>query len=164
MPLININSSTPDDLFKTEFPVLPAGKHLFEIVNDVAPEAPSNENASYDSMLKFEFRCQDDDDNKGMPVFENILIVNTPVDSKAETTKRIHDSRLAQLIAACGILTMDQIKNGEQFDTASFKGARFEATSKVVQENVYPEELDENGRPKKAPRARISKFLFEPAK
>lgn len=156
MTLISINSNQGEDLFKNEFPVLPAGKHLFVVANDLA----ITQSQSGKDMIKLEARCQDENENKGMPVFENFLIINTPTNDKEEKSKEINDKALAQFTVACGVLTQAQIAKGEQFDLASFKGKMFEAETKVTLEAVYPQELDAEGKPKKAQRASIKKYLF----
>ena len=160
MGLIKISGTSSEDLFKTSFPVLPAGKHVFVVANDL--EVTQTSGGSPKDMVKLEARCQDEDGNKGMVVFDNFLIITTPVDEKEAKAKQIHDARFAQFTVACGVKTKEQIENGEDIDLSEFKDKVFQAQSKVVQENVYPEELDDNGKPKKEPRARIARYLFEP--
>lgn len=158
MPLIKITADDPEELFKApEFPVLPAGKHLFLVANQMEIVETSGDVPK--DMIKIEARCQDEDDNKGMVVFDNILIIASATTDKEIMAKKIHDAKLAQFVCACGVKTEAQIKAGEEFDIDDLNGKYFNAVTVVRGENVYPEELDESGKPKKAPRASIKKYL-----
>ena len=158
MGLITITPDSPDDLFKApEFPVLPAGKHLFVVANRL--EVISKEGKH--PLIKLEARCQDDDSNKGMVVFENFLLIGAATTEDEATAKRIHDARLAQFVCACGVSTPEKITNKEPFDLSDCDGKYFNAITTVRNEPVYPEELDDKGNPKKALRARIRQFLYE---
>ena len=161
MSLISIQSDTPDDLDKTfEYPVLPGGKHVFVVANDLELTPVMSDPDSTNMVIKLEARCQDEDENKGIAVFDNFVIVTNPVTDKQHKTKTIHDAKLAQFVAACGVLTMEQLKNNEPFDLADFKDKVFNAESKVAMEKVYPPELDATGQPKKARKASIKQYLY----
>ena len=159
-PLLKITAEDPEELFMTpEFPVLPAGKHLFLVANPLEVTQSSGDDPK--NMIKLEARCQDDDENKGMVVFDIFLLIDTPHDAKAATAKRIHDAKFAQFLVACAVTTVEDIKAGKEFDISECHGKFFNAETKVSLDPVYPLELDENGKPKKAPRASIKKYLFE---
>jgi len=161
MGLIKITSDAPDDLFKPhEFPVLPAGKHLLIVANKLFV-GDVKDPASTNKIIALEARCQDEDANKGMVVFDNFLIVTDISTDKQKKTKEIHDAKLAQFVVSCGVLTQAQLKAGEEFDLDDFEGKVFNAVTKVAMEDVYPPELDREGKPKKAQRAAIKQYLFE---
>lgn len=158
MPLIKITADDPEELFKApEFPVLPAGKHLFLVANQM--ELKDSKDGI--PMLPIEARCQDEDDNKGMVVFDNFMLYTsiTANTDKLIMAKKINDAALAQFVCACGVKTEAQIKAGEEFDIDDINGKYFNAITVVRGENIYPEELDDYGKPKKAPRASIKKYL-----
>lgn len=157
MGLIKLTAENPDELFKSDYPVLAAGKHLFVVANRLEV----TQSASGKDMVKLEARCQDEDEGKGLPIFENFLIISTPVDEKEAQAKKIHDARFAQFTAACGVASVEDIKAGKDIDLDEFYEKPFEAVTKVAMENVYPEELGDDGKPKKEPRARLKKFLFD---
>jgi len=162
MSLIKIVSDTAEELFDPfEYPVLPPGKHLFIVANALETK-PASDPASTNLVIGIEARCQDEDGNKGMVVFDNIVIVTDDSTSKAKKTKEIHDKKLAQFVAACGVLTPDEIKSGTEFDLADFKDKPFQAESKTAMEKVYPPELDAAGNEKKALKASIKQYLFDP--
>jgi len=158
MMLIKITAEDPEELFKApEFPVLPAGKHLFLVANQM--EITQTNTDPPKDQIRLEARCQDDDESKGMVVFDGFLLYKDAITDKEITSKKINDAALAQFVCACGVLTVDQMKAGEEFDIEDLNGKFFNAESVVRLENVYPEELDENGKPKKAPKASIKKYL-----
>lgn len=160
MTLVHITSKTPDDLFKApEFPVIAAGKHLFAVANELEISQSRGEDPK--NMIKLEARCQDEDENKGIPVFDNFLLIRTPRNDKEETAKRLQDAKLAQFVAACGVKTRSEIEAGADFDLNDFYQRNFMAEIVVKLEPVYPEELDERGKVKKVARASIKKYLFE---
>jgi len=161
MTLVKITTENPEDLFKSpEFPVLPAGRHLFVVANELEVSQSSGDDPK--DMIKLEARCQDEDENKGVPVFDNFLVIASPRNDKEETAKKIHDAKLAQFVVACGVKTREELSQGMEFDLAELNGKFFQAISKVSLVNVYPEELDEHGKPKKVARASIKQYLFEP--
>jgi len=159
MSLIKITPENPEDLSKPpEFPVLPAGKHLFVVANSL--EITQSRGEDPKNMIMLEARCQDDDVNKGMVVFDCFLLIDQATDEKSATSKKIHDVKLAQFVCACGVSTMEDLKAGKEFDFSDCNGKFFNAESKVSLEAIYPPEIDENGKAKKAPRASIKRYLF----
>lgn len=157
MPLIKITTDDPEDLFKApEFPILPAGKHLFLVANQME----ITESKSGISMLRLEARCQDEEEGKGMVVFDNFMLYASATTDNEITAKKINDAALAQFVAACEILTPEEIKAGMEFDIEKLNGSYFNAESVVRLEPIYPSELDDAGKPKKAPRASIKRYLM----
>jgi len=162
MSLISIKSDAAEELFDPfEYPVLPPGKHLFVVANDLETK-PASDPASTNLVIGVEARCQDEDGNKGMVVFDNIVIVTDDSTSKAKKTKEIHDKKPAQFVAACGVLTPEEIKNGVEFDLGDFKDKAFQNKSKTAMEDVFPPEIDAAGNKKKALKASIKQYLFDP--
>lgn len=160
MALLNITPLNPDDLdAPSEFPVLSSGKHLFVVAKPL--EIRETSGNSPKNMFTLEARCQDDDENKGIPVFENFLIISHPISDKETISKKINDAKLAQFVASTGMKTMEQLKAGEQFDLNDLFEKNFQAETKIVMEDAYPEELDENGKNKKVRRSRIKAFLYK---
>lgn len=160
MSLIKITPDDPEDLSKPpEFPVLPAGNHLFLVAN--ALEITQSQGDDPKNMIMLEARCQDDSEDKGMVVFDCFLLIDQATDEKSATSKKIHDAKFAQFVCACGVSTMEDLKAGKEFDFSDCNGKFFNAETKVSLVDVYPQELDENGKAKKAPRASIKKYLFE---
>lgn len=163
MSLIKITPDDPEELFKPpEFPVLPAGDHLFLVANSLEITQSSGEIPK--NMIMLEARCQDDDENKGMVVFDCFLLIDQATDDKSVTSKKIHDAKFAQFICACGVSNQEDLKAGKEFDFADCNGKFFNATTKVALEPVYPSEIGEDGKPIKAPKASIKRYLFEPKK
>lgn len=162
MALISIQSECPEDLFKPpEYPVLPAGQHVFVVANELEVTAVSDP-GSTNQIIKLEARCQDDDENKGIVVFDNFVLINNPTTSKQELGKKINDARLAQFAAACAVATQEEIAQGAEFDLSDFKEKFFAAVSAVQLVDVYPVELDSStGKPKKRAQAVIKQYLFE---
>lgn len=162
MGLISITSSNPEDLFKPfEFPVLPPGKHLFVVANELEIK-PASDPESTNQVVGLEARCQDEDGNKGMVVFDNFVFFTDPQTEKEQKGQAIHQARLAQFIVACGVKTPEEIKAGAEFDLAECKDKVFYAISKTSMEKVFPPELDALGQPKKALKASIKQYLYEP--
>ena len=151
MTLINITPTESEDLFAPpEFPVLSPGRHTFVVANDLKVETKEE---TGNGVIKVEARCQDEDENKGIPVFDNIVIINNPMKDKDFTAKSIHDKKLAQFTVACGVLTKEQVEAGEGINLAEFKDKMFLAVSGVETQKYQ-------GRDVK--RSCISRYLFEP--
>jgi hypothetical protein len=112
-------------------------------------------------MINCEFRCQDEDANKGIAVFENFVFIKDPQTDGQKTSLQINQSNFAQFTVACGVATQAQVAAGEDFDLDDFERKVFEAISVVKMEDS--QELDDNGKPIKTRRAKIKKYLFEPA-
>lgn len=158
MTLIKITADDPEDLFKApEFPVLPAGTHLFLVANQME----IIDSSGGIPMIKLEARCQDDGEGKGMVVFDNFMLYTseTANTEKLLMAKKINDAALAQYVCACGLLTVDEMKASKEFDIVDLNGRSFNAVTVVRGEKIYPEELDDLGKPKTAPRASIKKYL-----
>lgn len=151
MGLVEVDTGNPD-LFKPyEFKVLPAGKHLLEVANDlvVAAAAPPSPN----SVVKVELRCQDEDENKGTVVWENFTIIAAPQSEKERTSQKINQGRLAQFAVACGVKTQAEIEGGSGIPLEPFKGARCDAITRV---ESYK---DPNTQESKT-RAKVGRYLF----
>ena len=89
--LIKITTDNPEELFeRPKMPLITPGKHLFVVAKLTMSIA-----ASGNKVLKLEARCQDEDQNKGLPCFDNFVLIENPQTEDDKTTKRIHDSRLA---------------------------------------------------------------------
>jgi hypothetical protein len=163
MGLIKITTEKPDELFKApEFPVLSAGIHSFVVANDLKVTQTKGDVPK--DIIKLEARCQDEGAEKGMAVFDNFMLITTTTDEKSEQAKKIHDAKLAQFIVACGVMSAVDVASGKEFDLADLKGKIFQAETKVGLVDVYPEELDDAGKPKKVARASIKKYLFDGSK
>ena len=161
MTLIKITTNDPESLSeKRSFPLITPGKHLFVVANKPVIEAVSDEEST-NQIIKLDFVCQDEDENKGRHVFDNILIVTDVSTDKQKTSKAINDPKLAQFIASTGIKTMAQVKAGDEFDVSETEGKFFSAITGNPIEEVFPEELDAKGAKKKEPRSRIKQYLFE---
>ncbi len=162
MGLISITADDPESLSeKRSFPLITPGKHLFIVANKPVIEPVSSEDST-NQIIKLDFVCQDEDENKGRHVFENIIIVTDLSTEKQKTTKAINDPRLAQFVVATGLKTMDEIKARVEFDVSETEGEHFQAVIANPIEEVFPKELDANGNAKKEPRSRVKQYLFEP--
>lgn len=162
MALITINTADTNELFKSpEFPVLKSGKHLFVVANKLQLTIKEDTGTK---MVKLEARCQDEGAEKGIPIFNNFLVIDAPQTEGQATAKRIHDAAFAQFTVSCGVKTVDQIKAGEGIDLDAFEGKFFNALTNIVNEPVYPQELNEQNQPIKKPRAKFKQFLYEPEK
>ena len=158
MSLITIDVSSPEDLFKApEFKLLPKGKHLFEVANELVVEkAKSSDN----QVIQVEAVCQDEDENKGTHVWDCFVIITNPTSDKQRKAKSINQARLCQFAVACGVRTKEQIENGEGIPLDEFKGVQFEAITKIISQKD-PNDLDSEGNPIEKQRAKISRYLFE---
>lgn len=160
MSLIKITTDleNPEDLFKApEFPTITPGKHAFMVANQLEVTQSSGDNPK--DMIRLEARCIDEDENKNRMIFDNFLLIPSAVTDKEQTSKRIHDAKLAQFIAAVGIATPEQIASGAEFNIADAFGKAFEAETKNAMEPVYPEEIGEDGKPKKTLKSSIKRYL-----
>ena len=157
--LINITVDEPEDLFKApEYKVLPAGVHLFCVGNSLAVEVVES---SGNDIIKLQARCQDEDENKGTVVFHNFVFIKNPTTDGQRKSIQINNAQLAQFAVACGVSTVDQVKAGEDFDLDDFGEESFFKAETVVK-SEETRELNDDGTKKKAPKASIKKFLFEP--
>lgn len=149
----------PDDLFKTpEYPVLPAGEHLFAIGN--GPLCVEVVESSGNDIIKLQAVCQDDDGNKGVMVFHNFVFIKNPTTEGQKKSIEINNAQLAQFVAACDVLTVAQIKAGEKFDLENFdENTFFRAKTTVKKEDTL--EIGDDGRPVKAPKASFKQFLYD---
>ena len=162
--LINITVDEPDELFKApEYKVLPAGVHLFCVGN--GPLSLDVVEDSGNDIIKLQARCQDDDESKGTVVFHNFVFIKNPENDGQRRSIDINNAQLAQFTAACEVATIEEIKAGAKFDLEDFtEETFFKAETVIKNEDVFPADLDENGKNKKAPKASIKRFLFEPGK
>ncbi len=159
--LINIVVDDPDELFKApEYKVLPAGVHLFCVGNHLAVETVEK---SGNDIIKLQARCQDEGAEKGIVVFHNFVFIKDPQTDGQKKSIEINNAQLAQFVAACGILTIEEIKAGANFDLDTFDEETFFQAETVVK-NEPTQEMNDDGSPKKALKASIKKFLFEPKK
>lgn len=162
MALITINTADANELFKSpEFPVLKSGKHLFVVANKLQLSIKEDNGNKF---IKLEARCQDDGSDKGIPIYHNFMVIDAPQTEGQATAKKIHDAQFAQFVVSCGVKTVEQIKACEPIDLDAFEGKFFSAVTSITNEPVYPQELDDQGRPVKKPRARIKQFLYEAEK
>ena len=146
--------TTNEDLFKPYAPpILKNGKHLFEVANDLCVQ-PTDSPDSSNLVIKVELRCQDEDDDKGKPVYDNIVIIADATTEKGQKAKEINEARLAQFTVACGVLTQEQIKAGEDIPLERFKGQRCDAITKI-ETSTNPN----TGQQQQA--SKISRYLFE---
>jgi len=155
MVLVNVDTSNKDLLKPYEPKLLPNGKHLFEVANDlvVSQAKPPSPN----QIIKVELRCQDEDDNKGAVVFDNIVLIADDSTTSGKKAKEINEGRIAQFALACGVLTEEQIKAGEGLPLEQFVGRRGEAITKVESsKDANTQQIRQNSK--------ISRYLFEIAK
>ena len=171
MTLIDITTDNPEELLASpDFPVLPSGVHLFTVANKLTVEQTSTDPPK--DMVRVELRCQDEDENKGMPIFDQFLFVSQALidaepdavkQEKLVKTRAINNRAWAQFLLACGVKTEEQVKAGDlSVELDDLFERTLQAKTKVTMENVYPEELGDDGKPKKAARARVAKYLFKP--
>ena len=151
MGIVTIDSND-EDLFKEyKPPILANGKHLFEVAKPLSIE-PCGDKGN--SRISIELRCQDEGEDKGKPVFENIIIIADSSTERGLKAKRINEARLAQFTVACGVLTQEQIRAGEDIPLEAFVGTRCYGITKV--ENS----TDPNtGKTKQS--SKISRYIFE---
>lgn len=145
MSIVKVDGANPANFKPKEFKVIPKGKYLFEVTNDlvVTPAKTSG-----NMIVKVEMKCIDDvDDGKyrGTTVFDNIVLT-----AKAEW-------KLVSLALACDSQKEADIKeNG--VDLALIKGRAFEAEIDVQPPSTGPDGTkyrEKNG---------IVRYLFEPEK
>jgi len=160
MSLVEVDIGNPD-LFKVmSFRTISAGKHLFEVENDVVVEpAKSSDN----NVIKVTLVCQDEDENKGSKVWDNFTIVENPQTQKQLTSQKINQARLCQFAVACGITTQADIEAGGGVNLSLLKGSRCEAITKM---EPYSDlnELDGDGKPVIKQRGKVVRYLFKPQK
>ncbi len=149
--MIDVDVSNPDLFVAYELKILPPGKHLFEVGNnvEVVPCASPSEN----SKFVVEAICQDEDENKGTKVFDNFVLIKNPTTDGHQKAIKINQGRLCQLAVACGVRTKEDIMGGKGVSLEELKGCTFEAITKIVS---Y---IDKQGQSKQ--KAEIVKYLFE---
>ncbi len=157
MSTVEIDLGNPDLFKPPEFKTIPKGKHLFEVVNELTvTKAKTSDN----NVIKVELVCQDEDESKGLRVWDNFTLINNPQTDKQVKGKEINQARLCQFAVACGVLTQQQIEDGAGIPLETFKGSQCEAITKI---ETYkdPNDLDDDGNLKEKKRARIVRYLFE---
>ena len=149
--MIEVDVTNPDLFVPYEYKVLPPGKHLFEVGEDVVvgPCAAPSKNEKFTVVAV----CQDEDENKGTKVFDNFVLIKNPTTEGQRTAIKINQSRLCQLVVACGILTQEDIMGGAQIDLTALRGCTFDAVTKVGSYKKDNETI---------PKAEIVKYLFQP--
>jgi hypothetical protein len=128
MESIKVDVSNPDLFKPPEFKVLPPGIHLFA-VSELTGPAPAKEGPNL--VIKCDFRCQDEDDNKGLAVFENLVIVTETPNAKAVTARDLNQRRMVQLCLACGVTTQQQIEETGELPIMQCAGQFFKAQTGV---------------------------------
>jgi len=151
MEAIKVDTSNPK-LFETpEFPVLPAGVHLFAVAAMGKP-VPCQEGPNL--VIKAEFRCQDEEpaENKGMVVFENFVIITEVPNEKAAKARKINQQQMTTFCLACGVTTKEQVQETGELPIAQTEGAFFKALT-GVRNNTYMGETRKQHY--------VKKYLFE---
>ena len=152
--IVNVDTSDPDLTKPYEPKVVPAGKHVFVVANDVKVEPCKD---SPNQIIKIELRCQDESEFKGTPVFDNIVLITIPVTDGRRKSVKIIQGRLAQASISLGIKTEADFAHGDgAIPLDQFKGMVCEAITKVVN-NEYPV-----GSKNFTPQAEVVRYLFEP--
>ena len=145
MASIKIDTSNPELLAQPEYKIPTPGVYTLEVANDLKVE---NAKKSNNKVVKIELRIVDDGEFKGNRVFDNLVISQDP-----ETRKKT-EWKTAQLTVACGVLTPEQLKAGEEIDLSLFKGRACRATIGVkVSHNPVTDE-DEK-------RAFVKQYMFD---
>jgi len=148
---IKVDTSNPDLYKPPEFPVLPPGIHLFAVAKLEDPVPGKNNPAN--QVISCEFRCQDEDANKGMVVFKRFVLMDpNNTSEKAAKGRKINQQAMTTFCLACGVTTKDEIASTGEVPLMKCRDAFFKAETRVVN-NTY------NGQTRK--QAEIKKYLFE---
>ncbi len=148
---IKVDTSNPDLFKPPEFPVLPPGIHLFAVakMSDWEPSKSDPLNL----VMSCEFRCQDEDENKGMVVFERFVLIDAnKTDDKSAKARKINQQSMTTFCLACGVTTKDEIQQTGELPLHKCKDGFFKAETSVSN-NTY------KGVSRK--QANIKKYLFE---
>lgn len=131
--MIKVDTSN-EDLFKPpEFPVIPPGIHLFVVAKISKPE-PAKEGPNL--VISAEYRCQDDDANKAMVVFERFIIMVNPTTEKQLKGRKINQQNMTTFCLACGVTSKEKILETGELPLAACEGAFFKAET-GVKNNTY---------------------------
>ena len=150
MESIKVDTTNPDLYKPPEFPVLSPGIHLFAVAKLSDPE-PGKSNPD-NKVISCEFRCQDEDANKGMVVFERFVLMDPNNQSeKAAKGRKINQQNMTTFCLACGVTTKDEIAETGELPLMKCRDGFFKAETNVVN-NTY------NGQTRK--QAQIKKYLF----
>ena len=150
METINIDVSNADELFEAPvFPTITPGVHSFAVakVGDVT-DCSESEN----KMISCEFRCVDEDENKGLPLFERFIIMVNPVTDGQVTARKINQRSMTQFCLACGVTTKETIRETGELPIKACEDTFFKAQT-GVKANKYKGET--------TMQSAIKKYLFD---
>lgn len=150
MEAIKVDVSNPNLCKPPEFPVLFPGIHLFAAAKIGEPE-PAKEGPNL--VISCEFRCQDEDKNKGLVVFERFILIDPSNQTeKAAKGRKINQQSMTTFCLACGVTTKEEVAATGELPLMKCRDAFFKAET-GVQNNTY------QGQTRK--QSFIKKYLFE---
>ena len=148
---IKVDTSNPDLFKPPEFPVLSPGIHMFAVAEmSDWEDSKSNPNNKTKSL---QFKCQDEDENKGTTVFERFVLIDpNDTSEKAAKGRKINQQNMTTFCLACGVTTKDEIIATGELPLEKCVGAFFKAETKVSTSTYQGQTRTQ---------AEIKKYLYE---
>ena len=148
---IKVDTSNPDLFKPPEFPVLTPGVHTFAVAKIGSWEDSQSNPAN--KVCALEFRCQDEDESKGLVLFERFVLIDpSDTSDKAAKGRKINQQAMSTFCLACGVTTKDEIMATGELPLNKCEGAFFKAETKVTVNKYKGEERRQ---------AEIKKYLYE---
>lgn len=150
MPTIKVDTSNPNLYDAPEFPTITPGIHLFAVADISDPEPAQN---SDNLVISCQFRCQDEDENKGLVVFERFVLISPEKqDTKSVKARQINQQTMTTFCLACGVTTKDEVEQTGELPLMNCKDQFFKAET-GVKNNTYQGQTTKQSV--------IKKYLYE---
>lgn len=153
MSTVNVDVSNPDIFEPSSFRLATPGQKVLEIANDLKLE-PCKE-PSENSIVKIELRIIDDGDEKGIKVFDQIIVwpEGASLSEKQKKGQTINQQRLVHLTMASEVKTKEELAVDGSIPLENFKGRAVKAYVGVTTyKNQNGEDVKKNV---------ISRYLFK---
>ena len=125
MSTINVDVSDPKIFEPSSFRLAKDGQKVLEIANELKLE-PCKE-PSENQKIEIELRIIDDGDEKGIKVFDRIIIFANATTDKQLKGQEINQQRLVHLTMAAGVKTKEELAADGSIPLENFKGRAVKA-------------------------------------
>jgi len=147
---VKVDTTNPDLFKPPEFPVLAPGVHTFAVSKISSWEDSKSEGNN--KVKSLEFRCQDEDESKGLVVFERFVLIDpSDTSDKAAKARKINQQSMTTFCLACGVTTKEEVMATGELPIDRCLDAFFKAETKVVSSTYQ-------GETRK--RAEIKRYLY----
>ncbi len=151
MSTVNVDVSNPEIFKPSSFRLATPGQKVLEIANDLCLKpckAPSE-----NEMIEVELRILDDGPDKGIKVFDRIIIIKNATTEKQLKGQEINQQRLVHLTMAAAVKTKEELQADGSIPLEQFKGRAVKA---YVGVGTYKNQAGETVKQNK-----ISRYLFK---